>query len=191
MIRVNLIRDRAERPATPAERLAPVLFLLLLVAYVFTLVLASALRVRAGRSVTILERRLSEEQRLAQDIGAHAGGYTSADLYSIEIVRQMVALYSEKWNWALKLAALQQCLPGGVAISSFEGDVELRLWIRAYAVDVDGLGLARLEELMRNLQQSDTFMAGLTEVKLRTVGGPSKTEEPGRLYFWLECPIRS
>ncbi len=192
MIRINLIRDRAEHPPTMAKRLGPVLPVLLVIAYGFTVALLFVLAVAARKDAAELGRELAWEEQRADDFSAFALKYEKADLKSIESVQKIVELYGEKWNWSRKLIAVQESLPVAVAMTSFEGNVASSVRIRAYADDMDGKGLERLEELMRNLQGNETFMDHLVEVRLKLVGGsgPQRQRALDRLYFTLECPCR-
>ncbi len=192
MIRINLIRDRAERPPSMAKRLGPVVPVLLVIAYVVPVVLFFALAGRFREIADGLVREVAREEQRADDFSAFALKYEKADLKSIENVQKIVDLYGEKWNWSRKLMAVQESLPVAVAITSFEGNVASSVRIRAHADDMDGKGLERLEELMRNLQGNETFMQHLVQVRLKLVGGGGQQRQRAsdRLYFTIECPCR-
>jgi len=188
MIRINLIRDRAEHPPSVAERFAPFLPILLLIAYGVTALLAISLRENYLYLVTRLQEQVARERKSSEDVGARAVAYKAADLEAIKIVREMLSLYSQKWHWAAKLVALQESLPPGVAITWFDGGIDRALTLRAQAVDADGNGLERIEETMRNLHKSDAFMHGLKDVQLKSIENPQDVANKGKLYFILNCP---
>ncbi len=188
MIRINLIRDRVEHPPAVAERLAPLLPILLLIAYGLTVFLAVSLRDSAVYRATRLQQQVAQEQKIAKEVGVRAVAYKAADLNAITIVREMLSLYSRKWHWAAKLVAVQESLPPGVAITWFDGAIDKALMLRAQAVDADGKGLERIEQTMRNLRKSDAFMHGLEDVQLKSIENPQEVANGGKLYFVLNCP---
>ncbi len=188
MIRINLIRDRLERPPTVAEKFAPALPILLLIAYGLTIFLIVSLRDTAVYSVEQRQKRLEIELQIAEDVGARAVAYEEADVKAINVVRAILGLYSRKWHWAAKLVAVQQSVPVGVAITWFDGSVQNALTLRAQAADADGKGLERIEETMRNLRKSEAFMQGLTDVQLKSIENPQEAAKGGKLYFVLICP---
>jgi len=188
MIRINLIRDRVEHPPPVAERLAPLLTILLLIAYGLTVFLAVSLRDNAAYRATRLQQQVAREQDIAEAVDARAIAYKAADLKAISMVREMLSLYSRKWHWAAKLVAVQESLPPGVAITWFDGATDKALTLRAQAIDADGKGLERVEKTMRNLRKSDAFMHGLEDVQLKSIQNPQEVANGGKLYFVLNCP---
>jgi len=188
LIRVNLIRERAQRPPTIGERLSGVLLALLVVAYLLTVIALLATRRTADHALLVLEKQARAEKKLLARPAEQYAVYTAGDLAAVKSLERIVSLQSRKLNWALKLAALQRCLPEGVVVSSFEGDSTMSLKVRAYALDADHGGLRRVRELIHGLGQDAQFMKGLGEIRLLNVSASRTAEAGERIYFTFECP---
>jgi len=191
VININLIRDRVQTPPTFMERLSPAFPVLLLIVYGITFLLFSLYSTIGSFAIKDLEQEFKHERKLLADVGAYEVSYTASDLRRIETVRRIVELYSNKWHWGLKLAALQDALPAGVAISSFSGQTELSVRIGAYAVNSDGKGLERITAFARKLRENELFMQGLAEVSIKRVFNPVRGGRPGMVEFELQCVVSS
>ncbi len=190
---INLIRDRAESPPTPMEKLSPTLLFVLFAVYAVTLGLALII-IRSYRMETerALSRADSIEQRIeGHDFEAEKDTVDEKTFERFQTIQKIIGLHESRWEWNQMLEAVQENTPESVFLTSFRGRIGERVEIKGYADDAEGKGRRRVRNLIDGLENAPLFMHDLSEVTLessRRRTGPAGMEEV--IEFTVRCPGR-
>lgn len=190
MIRINLIRDRVERPPTLADRLSLALPVLLFAAYAGTFVLVFWLYSVVAHRVDVVQGRLDKQKGVIADLEAGRSAWKDEDRLRLAILQKTVGLCEQKWHWGVKLAVMQDVMPEEMTVTSFQGRSKDTMIIRAYTSDADGLAMERIRKLTGSLQQDELFMRGIGSVYWQKVENSDDTSRPGVMDFELKCVAR-
>ncbi len=186
---INLIRDRAQFPPTRAARLSVLHVTLLGAAYVGTLVLVLVVYLQLRDAQSGLQTRLDDVRQLRKEVQTKTVQGGRAYEAGIEDLRRIIRLDEQKKSWSKKLFALQRQIAPGTALLTVEGKIEDKFTIEGYSRDSDNRGMERVARFVSNLQQSEPFMKGISEL---SVGGITRKNEENdqngkKLYFTLHC----
>ena len=186
---INLIRDRADRPLSAAEKLLKLLPLIMVLLYAVAIGAGVVTVRRLETETELVERQI----RYLRDHPSHQRllkrEFDNEVIEDLEILEEMVGQYEKRWLWNEKLQIIQRHMPRGVFLVSLAGDSGERLQIKGEANDADGKGMERIRELIRSLETDDRFRARIGNVTLMS-SRALQAERPGQepsLQFDILC----
>ncbi len=159
---INLIRSRAERPPTVAERISVSMIVAMVCAYAFTAAMAvfviRGFDFRAElvqREIEKLHERPAVLHRIPQD-----------ELENVErelrVLEAVVRHFEERWEWGEKLALIRRHVPPDVVLTSFAGQTDERIFLSGYADNSQGRGMENVRMLVTGIE-SEPLLSGRIE----------------------------
>jgi len=187
MIRVNLVRDRVRRPATLAERLAPVAVVMLVVVYGATVLLILALSAKVFDQNKALRLSIEQRKRLYTDVGEFPTKYSDEELRLIQHVQDMVLIAARKWHCGTKLSAMEAAMPTGIVLGSFYGRAKSAIVLQGNAFGTPEDALKTIVAFIRKLQGNEGFTDDVEAIFFRSASAPVRSQRTSTYLFTIEC----